>query len=235
MSQTPSTDELLDQVLTLCRDTDTYAAIELLAAQPPADAAVVYKKAQSALYWKARDVPAMIPLSRAGIQHGLTAAPLAADPADATKIWHNAKAMAFDLASFTWPGWDEPGIPLTASDCAVGLDAARLNLRLAFSLDRPDRGKANAHWILGAHQLITGEFDRAVESFQAAQPYAVSGADPLLEQMLQGYILLARVLKNRNDAAARAAFDTAVAALAANPTDDAQAYASQLTTALAAL
>src|SRR4051794_17432075 len=94
----------------------------------------VNKRAMDA-YWKAKDLNGAVALLIDGIACGQAAAK--ANPAEATQILGTVKAMAFNLASFTWPGWDEQGITITPEQLAAGRQAAELNYQLALELNRP--------------------------------------------------------------------------------------------------
>ena len=85
------------------------------------------------------------------------------------KLRSSAKALAYDIGSFTWPGWEEPRISPTADELAAGRDCARLNLRLAIELQKPPERVSMAHWLLGAHALAARDFDLAEKEFQLAQ------------------------------------------------------------------
>src|SRR4051794_31454663 len=115
-----------DDVLTRVASEDTYTAIEQLAAMrdPPA-AAQCYADAVVDAYWKRKDLPTVVAVARAGIQFTLTTALFTAAPDQVEKLRSTAKAIAYNLASFTWPGWDEAGIVCTPADLAAGFDAAK--------------------------------------------------------------------------------------------------------------
>ena len=59
----------------------------------------------------------------------------------------HAKAISYNLASFSWLEWDEQRIELSVSDIAMELDAAKLNLRLAIKLKRGAGPMRKAHWL----------------------------------------------------------------------------------------
>src|SRR5689334_18332785 len=123
---------MIQTVTTLLREQDSYAAIEHLERQPdPLAVARTYGDLVRHLYWKEKELPAVIAMARAGIQHGIAAARAveASDPDQAYQLRSSAKGLAYDLGSFTWSGWDEPGIIIDPSQEAIGLDAARANLR----------------------------------------------------------------------------------------------------------
>src|ERR1700733_3894038 len=77
------------------------------------------------LYWKEKNLPAVVGLATAGIQAGEA---IAVGGENAHDVLCVVKGLYFDVASFTWTGWDEPGITPTAEDLSLGLAAARKNL-----------------------------------------------------------------------------------------------------------
>jgi hypothetical protein len=142
----------------------------------------------------------------------------------------SAKALAYDAGSFTWPGWEEPGICPTSAEIAFGRDCARLNLRLAVELRKPPKGISKAQWLIGAHALISREFELAEESFQKAHD-VLAEIDAETEAMKlcnTGFLAIARLCRTSSDVAARNLFETAMAELDARIGDDAKAYSSQL-------
>ena len=210
---------------------ESYAAIEILNRLKPQAAANVYEKAQLRLYWKKKDVSAMIALSRAGIQHALTTGQRVTDPKEVYAFRSSAKALAYNLASFTWPGWNEKDIILTQSDLAIGLDAARLNLRLAEELNRPKKAMANAQWAVGAHQLAARALQAAEVAFNRGKAYAADSGERVLVKMLQGYEFLTEALKNPNSEQAQSRFEISISKLKDDDSEEGPGYAAQLSTA----
>ena len=135
------------------------------------ETAETYHKLMKDLYWQEKNVPDMVVLARAGMDYGLSTADSCADsdPGMAYDLRSWAKSIAYDLASFTWRGWDEPGIELSAEDEALGLRAAELNLRLAVDLDKGALRISRAYWILGAQQMAAGRLADAEDSFRAGE------------------------------------------------------------------
>ncbi len=218
---------------------DSFAAIERIQqAGTPAEIAARYAALVSDLYWKAHDLPAVVTVGRAGIIYCLTqsAAPeLPADAIDSLRM--TAKGLAYDLGSFTWPGWEEPGISPTADDLALGRDCAKLNLRLAIELKKPPSRVSMAHWLIGAHALAAGDFEFAERQFQAAQDVLPS-TDPAAKELQPcnlGYLAIARLGKNPHDpianSAAQADYERITGELAARKDEDAEVYLSQLLSA----
>jgi hypothetical protein len=141
--------------------------------------------------------------------------------------------LAYDIGSFTWPGWEEPGIRPTPDEIAFGRECASLNLRLAIELNKPPLRVSMAHWLIGAHALATGEFEKAETEFQLAQNVFASNDDESksVEPCNMGYLAITRLCRNPSDAAARASFEAIVSQLAARTDEDAKAYLAQLLTA----
>ncbi|MGV3721466.1 MAG: hypothetical protein ACO1SX_11210 [Actinomycetota bacterium] len=182
------------KVQAVLRVSDSYAVAELLEQEgEPKAIARRYYGVMNALYWKKRDLPAMIVVARSGIHYCLSRAKGAAE-AEAADLRGLAKTMAYDLASFTWPGWNEPDILPTMADEAIGLDAARLNLRLAVELKRGAEPMLNAHWVLGAQQLPAGQYAGAIRSFEQSAELARAAKARGPELMATGYALLAKQL-----------------------------------------
>jgi hypothetical protein len=177
---------MLDQSLDLLAQSDTFAIIEFLDQQEnQLKVAKTYAELVKHLYWKEKNIPAMVALARAGIQYAL-AAGSAAFKQDLVKtllLRGEAKSIAYNLASFTWIGWDEPGITLSATDKNYGLEAAKTNLRLAFELEKGDLRISRGYWIMAAQLLAAGELAAAKQGFQKAAVYAArdrAAADKLL-------------------------------------------------------
>src|SRR5689334_21284785 len=109
---------LLERALELLDGNDAFAAIEFLCAQTDPRAAMdAFAQLVMDLYWKRKDLPRAIALGRAGVQFALAQGDASLRPA--------GKAIAYNIASFAWPGWDEPGIMISPTDAALAMDAAR--------------------------------------------------------------------------------------------------------------
>lgn len=187
----------MEKILALLAAADTFAAIDALH-EPSADPnaiAKAYSELVLHLYWQQKDLSAAISMARAGIQYCLHTAAygnLAPDAAEALR--GSAKAIAYNLGSFCWPGWDEPGIAVDATALYFGRDAARLNLRLAQELGRGDLPLTRAHWLLGAHHLAAGDTDQAKQSFEASARHAGTAEARAEELLAQGFALLSTLL-----------------------------------------
>jgi hypothetical protein len=220
------------EVARLLDEQDSFAAVQFIVQQgTPPDVMRLFGDVAQWLYSARKDVAGMIAVTRAGIQFGLSEAARSSGH-EADQLRGSAKALAFNLASNTWPGWQDAGITLTESDRHVGLDAAKLNLRLAIELRRDDLPLCNAHWILGAQQLADGQLEPARAAFARAAEHAQAAGRPEFVQMSRGYAAMTEVLAQPNGAVHRE-FDECVAELRQLDTDDSRFFADQLESVLA--
>ena len=150
---------------------DSYADIAALAEVDLAAKPKAYSEAMRHAYWDDKDLSAAMAIAWAGISR-LLALAHASDPEQAYELRSQAKALSYDLASFTWAGWDEPGIVITPPEARAGCAAARANLELAKELEKAELTRSRAHWILGAHELAAGRPDDARTNFEAAATLA---------------------------------------------------------------
>src|SRR5690242_6188654 len=107
-----------ESVLWAFDEQDLGHALDKLAREP--DTLIAIKTAAEVmreLYWKRKDLSASVLFACAGMSLGLAAAARAdaSDPSLGVQIRGLVKGLAYDVASFTWPGWDEPGIVITPS------------------------------------------------------------------------------------------------------------------------
>lgn len=177
------------------RNVDTFAAIDFLSKErDPFSITESFNDLVRFLYWEEKDLPNVVAIGRAGIQYGLAAASAASeyDRDAAVKIREKVRALAFNVASFTWPGWAEPGIDPNLTDVTLGYDAAKLGVRLIEEMDAGALALSRAFWMLGAFQLHAGRSMRAIESFDASAGYAKE-ADSEEDRLLNlAYGFLAR-------------------------------------------
>src|ERR1041385_2085048 len=81
---------------------DTAATIEVIEGEgAPAHVLGAYHEAIRYAYWERKSIDEVAGLGRAAIDFGID---LSANGRAALK------PVAYDIASFCWPGWDEPGI-----------------------------------------------------------------------------------------------------------------------------
>ena len=182
------------------RTEGAFAAIaELATIDDPAEAAEAYSEAMRTAYWDDKDVHLTMAIAYAGVSRLLNAAD-GADEATAHDLRSKAKGMTYDLASFTWAGWDEPGVDIAPSDEAAGLSAARTNLALAVELDKGDLALARGWWMLGAHLLTGGEHKEACEAFSAAAEYAEQAGSDVEAALASAFDALASLAAGEDGA-----------------------------------
>jgi hypothetical protein len=228
-----------ERVLEMMRSGDAAAAFDYLdhvvaetgAAGHAAVAPPGFREVARHLYWKHKALPEFVRLSQETIRR-LEAA-VAADPGKEALIRPLAGTY-FDLASFTWPGWEEPGILIGPEELVVGRhaadrcleirrDPAHAGMRFGYSLPM-------AHWVVGAYRLQERDWEGARAHFGAArQLNRDANADDSLEA---GYLCLVDLLERPGDPEAARGFDTTIAAFDSHQGDeDAACYRTQLLTA----
>lgn len=224
---------VLDRVVELVRTEDSYAVALYVQSQgSPPQVAGLYDRLIMALYFKKKDLRAVTATAQAGIHYCLirSAEAVNKDPRAAETFKGAAKTIAYNLASCTWSGWDEPGIRITPADLAVGLDAARLNLRLGWELKRGPAPMAAAHWMLGAHLLAAGDYTTAVREFEVSATRASEAKDTGSDLLARGFTGLAKHL-GKLDAVGEKEYTAARDALASGKIKDGKFFAEQLDTA----
>ena len=216
-------------ILRLLADGDSAAVIEELAARP--DRVVAAKAVHQAMrdaYWKQKDLGTAIILGRIGVQYSLSTA-AAVDGELAGALRSAAKAICYDLASFTWPGWDEPGIAVGPSDLAIGLDAGKANLRLGVELNKGDLALSRACWMLAGHYLARPEYERARELYDRAAKYAVAVKAKADELLSLGFGFLTDLLRSPEVGEASRRIDEVKLLL--KPLEDGEMFIGQIETA----
>ena len=236
MAETGNTDanrrqQRIEAALAVLDAGDTYSLCEWVAGQgAAADVLTLYHDLSQALYGKRRAVRSTIAVARAGIHFGLTEAARLekSDPELAARLRGQVKAISYDLGANLWPGWQDEGVVLTSADLETGLEAARLNLRLAEELGRPPLALCNAHWLLGAHELARGEGAAARDQFTRAIEQARLADRADFRSMATGYAAIASLQIDGRHAAAELSFAAAVRDLEQLATDDSKYFAEQL-------
>jgi hypothetical protein len=186
-----------------------------------------YEDLAKDLYWKKKHMRGVVLVSRMGIQHCLFTAAWASDRNEATFLRAQAKTIAYNLGSFTWPGWNGKGVKITTEQQAAGLDAAYLNLRLAEELNRDDKIVAGAYWLLGAHQLAAGKHGASKKSLLVAKGKAFKAGDQALGHASAAYIGIVQ-LAMKQKATGGKTYDAALAELAKIESEDAKEFLRQL-------
>jgi len=219
---------MIDEILKILRESDSYAAAQHIQRDGSADEiAKRYSELSKELYWKKKDVCAAISIGRCGILYCLIRSS-ECDGESADRLRGVAKGIAFNMASFAWPGWGEPGISITPADLAAGRDAAKLNLRLAVELRRPAEPMMNAHWMIGAYFLADGRTAEAIAAFENAERFGEQAEEPAAVAMCRSYSALARLA---GDSSCEGEFVESLGALRQIESKDSAFYVEQLETA----
>lgn len=215
-----------ETLVTLLEHVDAFAVVEhLQALGTPAEVSNAYDQLLRDAYWDKKDLRLVMLLGTAGIYYNIAHAKLAADDDTRMALKSAAKRLAYNMGSFSWIGWDEPGIVITPADKVRGLEAARLNLRLAIELQKPFEKVRAGAWLLGAQLLAAGQVEDALFQFRFAVPEK-SDKD---YSLFYGYVLLAEVMSDVEGAEPR--WDEHLAGLRGQGTEEAKFAEGQLLTA----
>lgn len=206
------------------------AAIQHLEAQKDTLAAAAFNDLARHAYWQLNDLDAAVALAQAGIAYGAEQAK-AAEPERAREINLLLRAIAYNLASFTWPGWNERWIEeIPEKYLRLGLEAAKSSLALTQELAENDLRHSRATWMLAAHQLAAGLYDEAQANFSKAIEHAEPAqahADILL---CHGFTHVVALVKDPEDQAAHSALEAIKSELGNQK--DGDAFIKQLEDAL---
>ncbi len=161
-------EEIFDTVQSLSVEKDLYAASEfVLGLADESGVAEIFGNLVLDCYWKARSTEQMIHFANAGIHYCLAKA--CADDGieddSAREIRFAAKRMATNAASFTWIGWEEPGVAISAEQMRQGLAFARYSVRQLHELDPTDAQLAFSYWFLAAHLIAEVSYEEALSVF----------------------------------------------------------------------
>lgn len=132
----------------------------------PTELKAAARQVRQTLYWGEKDLATYVTV----VKHLLDTALANAlnDGENAPAFAERVIGLSYDLASFTWPGWNESGIEVTQELQAVGLVAARLNVKFAEQYNAPAAIRHNGYWMLGAHLLANKEPAAAKEAWMQA-------------------------------------------------------------------
>lgn len=172
----------------------------LAAVADPSDAADAYGQAMKTAYWKHRDVALVAAIAYAGAGRLLAQAEDAENADDAHEAKMAVRGLMYDLASFSWPGWDEPGVAISVEAQAGGLSAAQACVALTAELAMEDLAISRAHWMLAAQLLAASSAGEAARHFALACEAADrAGADAEVA-LATAFGALARLSAGEDDA-----------------------------------
>lgn len=175
-------------------------AIQFLTSQIDKDAAMLaFRDLVKHAYWQRKDIPAVVQIADAAIGHCLRCAEefaAANQTARSVAARKNARAQAYNLGSFCWPGWDESGVNLSPDAVDAGMRAAEQNLAFVHELELGDMLSAKAHWLLGAHYLTRGNYTEARRLFSKSAESAERASSVPVRLMADGFAHLAMILES---------------------------------------
>lgn len=183
-----------EEAINLLQEQDAFAAIDYLGRQSDRVAAAKsFVDVMRHLYWKEKKLTASVLFALAGTQFAMVQASLVqeTDAAMALQLRSVAKGLLYDIASFTWPGWDEPGIAITSTDLLIGFDAAKANLRMAKELNKGDLPLSRAYWMLAGHHLCGRDYKAAEDAYELAARHAAMAGAKAEELLAAGFVRLA--------------------------------------------
>jgi len=179
------------------------AAIPAAFSNAPVEAARAVGAWIRDLYWIDHDLATVTLIGSLSLVAGLAAAPRL-NESQRYDLLSQVKAIAYDIGSFTWPGWGEAGISPGSTDLQAGRHAARLNLRLAEELQKGDLPLARAHWLCGAQEIAAGAYESAVRYFEAAAAHAERAGAEAEQRLAEGFAALVVVGTSAPDSPAAA-------------------------------
>ena len=188
----------IDIALETMKNDDYFKAVEYLSRQSnPLEILDAFKEIAKRLYWESKDMAGVIVFSGAAIQFAQMSVQSVSEKEDEVRqMKEKAAAIAYNLASFTWPGWNNEGIVISITEQNIGIEAAKTNLRFIEEMGGDNLQLARAYWMTGAHRLTLHNADEAIYCFERSLKYA-DWADNREETLLaQGYMILAQMLQS---------------------------------------
>ena len=173
----------------------TVKTIDYLNGQTDADTIMtVYKELVKYTYWELKTLDVTIQIAEAGIEWCLNYADKASEHSESVKARKNARVLSYNLGSFCWVGWDEPGINITDVALKVGVHAAEKNFELVKQLQLGDLPIARALWLLAAHKLTSQTYTEAAQMFEESGSLLGFAETTTERQMTEAFVLLAKIL-----------------------------------------
>ncbi len=132
----------------------------------PSELRAVGQNVRRVFYWEKKDLPTYVALTKHLLATAISNAQ--SDRDDANGFGERVFGIGYDLASMTWPGWDEEGIDITQDHQGAGLAAAEMIVRLGEEHQIDVEVRHNHAWLLGAHRLAANDIAGAKAAWQQA-------------------------------------------------------------------
>jgi tetratricopeptide (TPR) repeat protein len=186
---------MLDDISELLDSAEPFKAFDLIEeGKPPLDIAKAYSGLIQKLYWEKKNIQHTILVANEAINYCLDQSQSPPDEIGA-QLLQTAKIITYNLASFAWPCWNEPGIEIGAHEQAAGLNAAHMTLRLARQLKKEGQPIADSYWVLGAHYLAAGRYSKALEYFTYSRDISEACGNAEGTHLAEGYIGIAKAVE----------------------------------------
>jgi len=109
-----------------------------------------------------------------------------------------AYMTAYNIASNTWPGWNDGEIE--DEQRKVGLRFSKAHMKIVAQLQVPLQKRATALWIGAAHELAAKSYGAARALFGQARSIGEEDGDKEVILMNQGWLLVIDILQGNGDA-----------------------------------
>ena len=143
--------------------------------------------------YKGKQLGAYLLLARSVFESAIEGAARSESEEDRNAYLLAAKMTAFNIASFTWPGWNEGEIE--EKDREVGFQFSRVHMNITEQLDLPPEKRARALWIGAAHELAAKNYAAARSLFTQAKVLGEENNSKETALMNQGWMLVIDILQ----------------------------------------
>ncbi|MCE2437176.1 MAG: hypothetical protein J4F97_04105 [Pseudomonadales bacterium] len=168
-----------------------------------------------------------VPVARLQLLHAVSVADqLKSEDTEAwTTRMQYARGVAYNIASFNWPGWGWSDVgDVSEERRELGHSGARTGLQIAEAINDVT---SNILWINGAHSLAARDYETALDQFQQAEQRDQTDVGPLMHR---GWIALTRLLQHPHSDR-ETAYQTALSNLEKSGLEHAEFFSKQLVTA----
>lgn len=138
------------------------------------------------LYVEEKDLMGALQWLDTCIQFGL-ALSLGLKDTPRKEVLNEAKAAAYHMAYYCWPGWGDPAIKVSESEKKLGLQMAKLNMTLCHELRKPDIVAARGHWLLGAMIMAFGVYQAAISHFRQGAELAARAGETDEKELCEAF------------------------------------------------
>jgi hypothetical protein len=142
------------------------------------------------------------------------------------------KRMTYNAAADCWPGWLTTDQRPNHQQLLKALATARRSALLVQTLSLGPVQEGTANWLIGAFELVLGQFDQAVDLFTAAHERYVAANAPGLALLTEGYLAITYKVGRRPMLVTTKTLDQVIAAISAGNFEDGDEWVAQLRAAI---